>query len=81
MALKIFEYESFVILLKWYALFVYKIKWKKLSYCQPSNIFCEGWKGSFPMKDIINSSFKKNLREKAKAGKRRYGVKVAAKKE
>ena len=28
-ALKIFEYKSFLILLKWYALFVYKIKWKK----------------------------------------------------
>ena len=28
-ALKIFEYKSFLILSKWYALFVYKIKWKK----------------------------------------------------
>ena len=28
-ALKIFEYKSFLILLKWYVLFVYKIKWKK----------------------------------------------------
>ena len=29
MALKIFEYESFLNFRKWYALFVYKIKWKK----------------------------------------------------
>ena len=29
MALKIFEYESFLIFIKWYALFVYKMKWKK----------------------------------------------------